>query len=113
VGSNAFFVLAIVLITGVDMDSYQNNELFTPRSNVQPHRATLVLVMGVLGLVICGIFGIVAWVMGTSDLRKMREGSMDPSGMSTTNVGRILGMVSCAIWGLMIAYYLGMVTAFF
>ena len=95
------------------MDNYQNNELFTPGYSVQPHRATLVLVMGVLGLIICGIFGIIAWVMGTADQRKMREGSMDPTGMNTTNVGRILGMVSCAIWGLTIAYYLGMVSSFF
>jgi hypothetical protein len=59
----------------------------------KPHRANLVLVFGILGLVVCVIFGIVAWVMGNNDLQEMDAGIMDPSGRDTTKTGRILGMI--------------------
>jgi hypothetical protein len=59
----------------------------------KPHRANLVLVFGILGLVVCVIFGIVAWVMGNNDLQEMDAGIMDPSGRDTTKIGRILGMI--------------------
>jgi hypothetical protein len=62
---------------------------------MRPHRATLVLVLGILSLIGCGIFtGIPAWVMGSNDLNAMAAGTMDPSGRSTTNAGRICGMIS-------------------
>jgi hypothetical protein len=35
----------------------------------------------------------VAWVMGHADLREMRRGLMDESGMSLTQAGMILGMI--------------------
>ncbi len=59
-----------------------------------PHRGTMILVFGILGLVVCCFFGIVAWSMGSNDLREMDAGRMDPSGRSNTNAGRILGIVS-------------------
>ena len=36
-----------------------------------------ILVFGILGLLVCVIFGIVAWVMGNTDLRDMEYGQMD------------------------------------
>jgi hypothetical protein len=62
-----------------------------------PHRGTLILVFGILGLVVCAIFGIVAWVMGRSDLQKMKDGQMDPSGESVTKTGMILGIITCCL----------------
>lgn len=61
---------------------------------MKPHRGTAVLVLGILGLVICVICGIVAWVMGNADLRDMESGRMDPSGLGMTKAGKICGMVS-------------------
>jgi hypothetical protein len=62
---------------------------------MKPHRGVLILVLGILGLVGCGIFtAIPAWVMGSGDLKAMAAGTMDPSGRSMTNAGRICGMVS-------------------
>lgn len=61
---------------------------------MKPHRGTLVLVLGILGLVICGPLGIAAWVMGSSDLKEMDAGLMDPSGRSTTQAGKICGMIA-------------------
>ncbi len=61
---------------------------------MKPHRGTLVLVLGILGLVLCGPLGIAAWVMGNGDIKQMDAGLMDPSGRSTTNAGRICGMIA-------------------
>ncbi|NIP27419.1 MAG: DUF4190 domain-containing protein [Phycisphaerae bacterium] len=69
-----------------------------------PHRGVVVLVLGILGLVVCFICGIIAWVMGNNDLRQMDAGSMDPSGRGLTQAGKICGMISCilAIIGIVI-----------
>ena len=61
---------------------------------MKPHRGTLVLVLGILGLVICGPLGIAAWVMGNGDLKEMDAGTLDPSGRGMTNAGRICGMIA-------------------
>lgn len=66
----------------------------------KPHRGTLVLVLGILGIVLCGICGIVAWVMGRSDLKEMDAGLMDPSGRGVTNAGKICGIVGTILMGL-------------
>jgi hypothetical protein len=54
----------------------------------------VVLVLGILGLVVCFICGIIAWVMGNNDLRQMDAGAMDPSGRGLTQAGKICGMIS-------------------
>jgi hypothetical protein len=61
---------------------------------MKPHRGTLVLVMGILGLVVCQPVGIAAWVMGAADLKEMDAGTMDPSGRGTTQAGKICGMIA-------------------
>ena len=61
---------------------------------MKSHRGTLILVLGILGLVICGPLGIAAWVMGSSDMKEMDAGTMDPSGRGTTQAGKICGMVA-------------------
>jgi len=68
-----------------------------PPTSLKPHRGTAVLVLGILGLVICVICGIIAWVMGNNDLREMEAGVMDPSGMGLTKAGKICGMISCIL----------------
>jgi hypothetical protein len=59
---------------------------------MKPHRGTLILILGIVGFC-CGIVGLVAFIMGTGDLKEMREGRMDPSGEGKTQVGRWLGLV--------------------
>jgi hypothetical protein len=60
---------------------------------MNPHRGVLILVFGILGITVCGIFAPVAWIMGNSDLNEIRAGRMDPSGEQLTNIGRILGII--------------------
>ena len=64
---------------------------------MQPHRGTMILVFGILGLVVCAPFGIVAWVMGNADLKAMDAGIMDPEGRGTTQAGKILGIVATLV----------------
>ncbi len=68
----------------------------TPRM-MQPHRGGVILALGIIGLVVCVITGIIAWVMGSSDLREMREGLRDPAGEGLTRAGMICGIISVAI----------------
>jgi hypothetical protein len=77
---------------------------------MKPHRGTLILVLGILGLVFCGLFtAIPAWVMGNNDLHQMDAGVMDPSGRSLTNAGKILGIISVAltVLGIIVAVLMG------
>ncbi len=79
-------------------------------SMMRPHRGVLILVLGILSIVIsCFPLGIVAWVMGNSDLKDMDAGLMDSDGRGMTLAGKILGIVSVAltliglaIWVLMV-----------
>lgn len=70
-------------------------------AGMRPHRGAMILVFGILGIVLCVIFGIVAWVMGNGDLREMQAGRMDPSGEGLTKAGKICGIIS-VIWFLAI-----------
>ena len=62
--------------------------------SLAPHRGALILIMGILGWMVCPIFGIVSWVMGNTDLNEMRAGRMDRSGEGLTQIGKIIGMIS-------------------
>lgn len=64
---------------------------------LKPHRGPMMLTFGILGLICCLVFGILAWVMGQADLKEMAEGRMDPAGEGMTKAGKILGMVGCAL----------------
>jgi K+ transporter len=72
----------------------------------------MVLIFGIVGLVMtltcaCGPLGIVAWIMGNSDLKAMREGRMDRSGEGITRGGQICGIIATVIWTLIILIYAG------
>ena len=93
-------------------DDGGHQDEYAPRSRrprMEPHRGTLVLVLGILGLLVCFICGIFSWVMGNEDLKKMKAGRMDPEGESITNAGRILGIVACVLnLGVFLLIALGM-----
>ena len=75
----------------------------TAPGGLEPHRGTLILVLGILSLVLCGFFtGIPAWIMGKGDLAKIKDGMMDPEGEGTTKAGMICGMICCIISAVLI-----------
>jgi len=64
---------------------------------LQPHRGTLILILGIASFFCCPLIGIAAWVMGNSDLKAMAEGRMDPAGEGLTKAGKIIGIVTLAL----------------
>ncbi|MDG2186197.1 MAG: DUF4190 domain-containing protein [Mariniblastus sp.] len=67
--------------------------------NLQPHRGTLVLILGIMGLVfnVCCIPGILAWIFGASDLKQMQAGTMDREGEGLTKAGYIMGIIGTCL----------------
>lgn len=62
---------------------------------LKAHRGLVVLWIGILGILVFffPVFSVMAWVMGSSDLREMRQGRMDPRGVGLTRAGQLLGMI--------------------
>jgi len=59
-----------------------------------------VLVLGILSLVVCGVLGPFAWVMGNRALREIDASQLTAQplgGRETVNVGRILGIVGTVL----------------
>jgi formate hydrogenlyase subunit 4 len=73
---------------------------------LRPHRGGVVLALGILGIVCCFVLGIIAWVMGNSDLKEMAAGRMDPSGQGLTQAGKICGMVSVLLQIMVFVFWL-------
>lgn len=80
-------------------DDYDDEE-YDDRDYAEPHRGTTILVLGLLGLLVCGLLGPFAWSMGSSDLKKMSAGRMDPSGRGETQAGYICGIVATILMGI-------------
>jgi hypothetical protein len=90
---------------------------YSTQQTLRPHRGGLILALGILGLVCCFICGIIAWVMGSNDLKEMAAGRMDPYGQGLTQAGKICGMISVilqilgfVLWFLLMG--LGVATSF-
>ena len=77
--------------------------------NLLPHRGTLVLVMGILSWFLCCVFGVVAWYLGSQDIKQMNAGRMDPSGLSLTKAGYWIGVCSILLQLLLFVGYLVMI----
>lgn len=73
-----------------------------------PHRGGIILTFGILAI-FCNFLlipGIISWVMGASDLKQMKAGTMDPSGHGITMAGMVLGIVMTAMFALIVLFYL-------
>ena len=63
-------------------------------------QAMTVLVLGILGLVVCGILGPFAWVMGNRVLGEIDASRGAVGGRSEANIGRILGIIASVLLAL-------------
>ena len=72
------------------------NDISSTQS-IKAHRGILILILGLVGMVCCPFIGIIAWVMGNSDMKAMAAGTMDRNGEGMTKVGKIFGIVGCVI----------------
>ena len=83
---------------------------YSTQQMLSPHRGGIILALGILGIVCCFICGIIAWVMGSNDLKEMAAGRMDPSGQGITQAGRICGIVSVVL--LILQFIFGLLMLF-
>ena len=67
-------------------------------------RDTLVLVLGIVGIVLGLPFGLSAWLLGKSDLAAMDRGEMDSGGRRWTRVGMICGIVGLVVQVLILLF---------
>ena len=67
--------------------------LYVPRR----HRGAAVLILGILSIVLfpCAglVLGVIAWVLGSVDLRDMRSGLVDRAGEGLTRAGQVCGII--------------------
>ncbi|MDG1510278.1 MAG: hypothetical protein P8R31_01190 [Mariniblastus sp.] len=80
----------------------------TPSNSVrsqQPHRGGLILGLGIASILcnVCLIPGVLAWILGKQDMRKINQGIMDPEGRSMTQAGMVIGMVITILFFLSVA----------
>lgn len=65
-------------------------------------QGTTVLVLGILSLVVCGLLGPVAWVMGNNALTEIDAYPLAYTNRSSVQAGRVCGIIASAIlilWG--------------
>jgi hypothetical protein len=90
---------------------------FAGFAGMQSHRGGLILGLGVgaLGSLLlsclgsftgmpCGLVGFISlglaiagWIMASNDLRAMREGRMDPAGLSHTKTGKVCSIITVVL----------------
>jgi hypothetical protein len=90
------------------------------RRDCDPHRGVLILILGLLSLVFAGLIGlplgIIAWVLGHQDLKRMNERSMDPEGRGLTKAGWICGILGTLVGifsAVFLVAYFGFLFGFF
>jgi predicted Zn finger-like uncharacterized protein len=89
-------------------EEYEERPRRRRRRHLQPHRGTTILVLGILSFFcLTPIFGPMAWVMGSKDLKEMRARRMDRSGEGVTNAGRICGIISTILFLIACVFYAG------
>jgi hypothetical protein len=85
-------------------DDDSDDQVRRPRRDALPHRGNTILTLGISALACIGlcpfltpVLGIIAWVMGSHDLREIRAGNLDPNGESSTQAGKICGIVAVGL----------------
>lgn len=99
-------------------DEYDDGPYRSP--DELPHRGGVVLTMGIVSIVLAcatvafcvpaliGLpLGILAWVWGRKDLRRMEQGLMDPEGRGTTQGGFICGIIGTVLNALLLMLFVG------
>ena len=57
------------------------------------NRAMTSLILGILGIICCGLLAPVAWYMGSEELKAIRAGTAPAQNETTAKVGMILGII--------------------
>ena len=81
-------------------------------------RAIWSLVLGILGLILCGLLAPFAWWLGASELRDIKAGLSPDSGQGLATAGMVLGIIgtvflaiSCFVALVYLLFWIGIVGA--
>lgn len=67
-------------------------------------QATTVLVLGILGVVACGVLAPIAWYMGSKAMAEIEGNPGAYSGDGEVRAGRILGIVGTVLFALVVVF---------
>lgn len=71
-------------------------------------QSTMVLVLGILGLVLCQVLGPFAWVMGNRVVAEIDAAHGAMGGRDLANAGRICGIIATVLLGLSLLVIIGL-----
>ena len=72
---------------------------YAPQPPKHP-QATTAMILGILGLVLCGVIGPFAWVMGSKAVAEIDANPHAYSGRGEANAGKIMGIIGTVLLGL-------------
>lgn len=90
-------------------NAYGQPQYYAPRDHPQ---ATLILILGILGLVACQVLSPFAWVMGNKVVKEIDASQGQLGGRSSANAGRICGIIGSVLLGLSIVAGLFVIVIF-
>ena len=61
-------------------------------------QAIVALVLGILGIICCGLLAPIAWYLGGQEIRAIHEGRSPVAGEGFAKVAKILGMIGTALF---------------
>jgi TRAP-type C4-dicarboxylate transport system permease small subunit len=64
-----------------------------PQPVPRKSQATTALVLGILGLVCCGVLAPIAWYIGKQELQAIERGEAPAGGQGSAKAGQILGII--------------------
>jgi len=68
-----------------------------PAQAAASSQATTALIVGIVGVVCCGLAAPFAWYLGNKELQLIAAGQSSPAGQGAAQAGKILGMVGSAL----------------
>ena len=78
------------------------------------NKPTISLILGILGIVCCGLLAPVAWVMGSQELKAIKAGTSAASGEGLAKAGMILGIIGTVLllFGILWIFFAGGMAVF-
>lgn len=61
------------------------------------NRPTIALILGILGIICCGLLAPVAWYIGSQELKSIAAGTAPAAGEGLAKAGMILGIIGTVL----------------
>lgn len=75
----------------------------TDQHHTEPSHATTAIVLGIVGMMLCGLLSPIAWWMGRKEVRAIDAGQRPPENRGMARTAHILGIIGTGILVLAIA----------